>query len=70
MNTNLSKEELQYIYTEVLNDNGQHGDFLKAFGWAVLRADFENFQVMTPLAQYFVEKYKLTELLPDTKEML
>jgi len=53
----LQDEELREIYRCAL-DAG-HGDFLKSFAEAVVRADHENIIYLRPAALFFIHKYGL-----------
>jgi hypothetical protein len=50
---------LEFIFVAIVNDAGKHGDFLKAFARAYLRADHENRKLIEPSAVALVEKYGL-----------
>lgn len=45
-------------------DHGLHGDFLKAFLQAFLRADWSNARLLIPVMQHFVKKYHLEDRTP------
>lgn len=59
---------LERICVNIVDDVGQHGDFLKTFCRAWLRADPENRELLTPAAVALVNKYKLTKHLPGHAE--
>jgi len=50
---------LEFIFVAIVNDVGKHGDFLKAFARAYLRADNDNRELLRPSAVALVEKYGL-----------
>ena len=57
----LTNEDVRHICTEVALGKGNHGSFLMVFCEAVIRADYENFQLLKPVAEQLIEKYKLHE---------
>jgi len=63
-NKHLATDELEHIFKEIVNDVGGHGDFLKSFSLAFLRADHENQILLKPSALALVEKYDLQKHLP------
>jgi hypothetical protein len=52
---------LEFIFVAIVNDAGKHGDFLKQFARAYLRADNENRKLLELAAVALVEKYGLTK---------
>ncbi len=52
-------EEILHIFVEIACDRGRHGDFLTAFGEAVMRADPSNFALVRPIAVLLIAKYRL-----------
>jgi hypothetical protein len=64
----LTREQLEYIFVEILSDKGGHGNFLKAFGRAFMAADHENQALLTPVALQLINKYDLTKHLPGHAE--
>lgn len=64
----LADEDVEFIFKAVVNDVGHHGDFLKSFAGAYLRADVDNRFLMKPAALVFVVKYNLIRHLPDGGE--
>ena len=64
----LCPDDLEYIFKEIIDDRGGHGDFLKSFAAAFIRADAENKELMMPSALALVVKYGLAKYLPDAGE--
>jgi hypothetical protein len=56
------------IWREVANGRGGHGDFLRSFADAVVRADEDNFALIRPAAAALVIKYHLSEYLDKAAE--
>jgi hypothetical protein len=52
-------EEIKSIYTNVFLGQGKHGDFLRSFAGAVMRADRANFEVLRMPALDLISKYNL-----------
>ena len=55
----ISDEDIKRIYTNVFIGQGKHGDFLRSFAGAVMRADRKNFEVLIQPALHFISKYNL-----------
>jgi hypothetical protein len=57
----MSNGEISEIFRAIVAEEKghEHGDFLKAFGRALLRADFENFEILRLAAERFISKYSL-----------
>jgi hypothetical protein len=60
--------QLRHIFVEVSLGRGRHGDFLKSFAQAVLRADPDNFALIRPAATMLVVKYMLRDYLDNFTE--
>jgi len=59
-------EQLHYIMVEVANGRGNHGDFLRSFADAMVRADAGNLSILREAAWKLVDKYGLEKYLqPD-----
>ena len=54
----MSNQEIRGILIDEA-EHGQHGDFLRAFIDAVLRADPVNFELLKPAAETLIQKYGL-----------
>lgn len=67
-NTSLSDSELLHIYVEVADGRGGHGDFLKSFAQAVMRADHSNFSLLRAPAALIELKYGLRKYLDNFTE--
>lgn len=63
----LTDSELTHIYLKISNGRGNHGDFLRTFAEALLRADSENFQIMRKAAYAISVKYNLSVYLDTYK---
>jgi hypothetical protein len=55
--------ELRYIYVEIFNGRGNHGQFLRAFSEAFCLADSQNWALMRKCAERLVIKYNLMKYL-------
>jgi hypothetical protein len=51
--------QVREVYARVVNGEGDHGNFLRQFGQAVLAADAENFTYLIVPAVILIRKYKL-----------
>jgi hypothetical protein len=65
----MEQQRLRYIWVEVHNGRGNHGDFLRAFASAYVRADPPNEYILRPAAEALVAKYNL-QTYGDTDEKL
>lgn len=60
----ISGERLLEIFTDIAAGERNHGDFLKSFAEAYVRADPGNLVILMPTAFQLVRKYQLNELHP------
>jgi hypothetical protein len=60
-----SEEQTRHIFVEVAGGRGRHGDFLKSFAQAFLRADSDNLRILNWAAVSLIEKYKLAAYLDN-----
>jgi len=63
----ITDEELLHIYVEIAGGRGNHGDFLKSFAEAIMRADYSNFAMLRMVASFLVTKYDLAKYLDNYK---
>jgi hypothetical protein len=61
----LDEPRLLHIWSEVSLGRGRHGDFLKAFADAYIRADHMNVQLIGAGARALVVKYSLDRYLDN-----
>jgi len=66
----LVDDQVRHIFLEVSLGRGRHGDFLKYFGDAVVRADPENFALIRPSAMMLIVKYELLRYLDTFTEKI
>lgn len=59
-----AEDRLNYIFTEIANGAGDHGDFLKDFARSYIRADIDNKRLLKTAAVRLVIKYDLQKHLP------
>jgi hypothetical protein len=55
----LTGEDVHAIWLAVKDGRGNHGDFLKAFAEAIVRADDENLAILMPAAMRLIVKFDL-----------
>lgn len=53
------KEKIIAIWKDVANGVGNHGDFLRSFAEAMIRADDENYAILSVPSLMLIKKYKL-----------
>jgi hypothetical protein len=68
-NVELSTPKLLHIWTEIAKGRNYHGDFLKSFAAAYIRADDQNLQLIHSAALALVVKYQLTKYLDNFDPM-
>lgn len=66
----MNTPELIEVYRRIAAGEEKHGNFLTHFAQAFIRADYENLQLLAPLALCLAKKYRLhpaaaVELLDD-----
>lgn len=54
---------IRHVFVEVAQGRGKHGDFLRTFAEALMRADAENFSLLRATALDMIEKYDLMKYL-------
>lgn len=59
--TRIAPHIMQRIWLNVSNGVGKHGDFLKTFALAYVRADEDNKVKLYSASIAFIEKYKFNE---------
>lgn len=59
----LTGEQILHIFKEIHAGRGNHGSFLRAFAWALICADYQNFELLRPAAEDLIDKYQLMEYL-------
>ena len=55
------RESIREIYREIAAGRGDHGDFVRSFAEAIIRADDENLDLLMNSALALVRKYNLVE---------
>jgi hypothetical protein len=60
-----SEAEIRHVFVEVAQGRDNHGDFLKDFSRAVMRADSANFALLRPAATALIYKYSLEKYLDN-----
>lgn len=55
----LTTEQIHEIYRKIANGYNHHGDFLRGFAEAYIRADRDNQAILRPAAVALIEKYNL-----------
>jgi len=68
-NVELSTPKLLHIFTEIAHGRNHHGEFLRSFGEAYVRADDQNLQLLHSAALALVVKYSLGDYLDNFDPM-
>jgi hypothetical protein len=55
----MSDREILNIFISVTQGVGNHGSFLQSFALTLVRADYQNFALLKPVALALIDKYKL-----------
>lgn len=57
----MDNNDIITIYTNVFWGVGLHGDFLKTFALAYIKADGVNREILKPVAEQFIDKFQLNQ---------